>query len=265
MPLWYAALSDRLEITKLLLDRGADPNANVYASGWPLRNAWHHPDDSVRKLLLERGAKPQPYMIAELDDVAEAAKLLASDSSEELARELVWSAADHGCPQIIEMAVPRLAWPARDPRWHWVLIQPIRGAGADSSKNDGHFRSMAALLRHGVDPNVSRFGQTPLHFVAARHIGLGGPDRARFAAMLLDHGARLDLRDELLKSTPLGWACRWGRLELVELLIHRGAPVHEPDAEPWATPIAWAKKMKQDAVLAVLENGVRSPSENARR
>ncbi|MGA7524889.1 MAG: hypothetical protein WBW84_20735 [Acidobacteriaceae bacterium] len=36
--------------------------------------------------------------------------------------------------------------------------------------------------------------------------------RARFAAMLIDHGARLDLRDDLLKSTPLGWACRWGRL-----------------------------------------------------
>ena len=63
--------------------------------------------------------------------------------------------------------------------------------------------------------------------------------------MLLDHGARLDLRDDLLKSTPLGWACRWGRKELVELLIARGAPVNEPDAEPWATPRAWAEKMKQ--------------------
>jgi ankyrin repeat protein len=124
---------------------------------------------------------------------------------------------------------------------------------------------MAALLRHGVDPNVSRFGQTPLHFVAARHSGLGGPDRARFAAMLLDHGARFDLRDELLKSTPLGWACRWGRLELAELLIHRGAPVHEPDAESWATPVAWAKKMNHNAVLAILENGLEQSFENARR
>jgi ankyrin repeat protein len=70
--------------------------------------------------------------------------------------------------------------------------------------------------------------------------------------MLLDHGARLDLRDDLLKSTPLGWACRWGRRELVELLIQRGAPVNEPDSEPWATPKAWAAKMKRAAVLAVL-------------
>jgi ankyrin repeat protein len=116
MPLWHAALAGRLDITKLLLDRGADPNANVYASGWPLRNAWNHPDDSVKKLLLERGAKPQPYMIAELHDTEEVARLLASDSSEELARELVWSAADHGCPEIIEMAIPRLLWPVNDAR-----------------------------------------------------------------------------------------------------------------------------------------------------
>jgi ankyrin repeat protein len=113
---------------------------------------------------------------------------------------------------------------------------------------------MEALLRHGVDPNVSRFGQTALHYVAARHSGLSGEDRARFASMLIDHGARLDLRDDLLKSTPLGWASRWGQPELVEVLRHRGAPVSELDAEPWATPIAWARKMKHEAILTLLEH-----------
>ena len=72
--------------------------------------------------------------------------------------------------------------------------------------------------------------------------------------MLIDHGARLDLRDDLLKSTPLGWACRWGRKELVEELLRRGAPVHEADAEPWATPLAWAKKMGHGEILALLES-----------
>jgi len=253
MPLWNAALAGRLDISRLLLDRGADPNANVYASGWPLRNAWLHKHESVKKLLLERGAKRQPYMIAEMHDVAEAKRLLAVQPTEELARELAWSAADHGCPEIVELALPHLDWPAADPRWHWVLIQPIRGARANPSENGGHFRSMAALLRHGIDPNVSRFGQTALHFAAAYHGGVADEDRARFASLLLDHGARLDLRDDLLKSTPLGWACRWGRPNLVELLIQRGASVHEPNAEAWATPKAWAAKMKQDAVLAILE------------
>jgi ankyrin repeat protein len=255
MPLWYAALANDLAITQLLLDRGADPNGNVYASGWPLRNAWNHRDDAVKKLLLERGARPQPYMVAEAHDVEEARRLLAGNPSEGLARELVWSAADHGCPEIVELALPHLNWLPQDPRWNWVLIQPIRGAGGNSSENEGHFRSMAALLRHGVDANVSRFGQTPLHFTAGRQSDLPGEDRARFAAMLIDHGASVNLRDDLLRSTPLGWACRWGRLELAELLIARGATVQEVDAEPWATPIAWARKMNRDAIVVLLERG----------
>jgi hypothetical protein len=250
-PLWYAALAGQRDITELLLDRGADPNANVYASGWPLRNAWNHKDDSVKRLLLARGAKPQPYMVAEAHDAGEAKRLLESDPSEELASELVWSAADHGCPAIVELALPRLHWPANDPRWHWILIQPIRGA-AGNSDNESYFACMTALLRHGIDANVSRYGQTALHFAAAYQGDVGDADRARFASMLIDRGARLDVRDDLLKSTPLGWACRWGRKKLVERLIARGAPVDEPDAEPWATPKAWAEKMKHNAVLAVL-------------
>jgi ankyrin repeat protein len=248
MPLWYAALAGQRDLAELLLDRGADPNANVYASGWPLRNAWDYED--VKRLLLERGAKRQPYMVAEAHDVVEARRLLDADASEETARELVWSAADHGCPAIVELALPRLTAALDDPSWNWILIQPVRGA--DSGNNEGFFGCMAVLLRHGIDPNVARFGQTVLHFTAARHSGLNGADRARFASMLFDAGARLDIRDELLKSTPLGWACRWGRRELVEVLIARGAPVDEPDTEPWARPKAWAEKMKHADVLAVL-------------
>ena len=110
MPLWYAALADQYDITELLLDRGADPNANVYASGWPLRNAWNHSDGRIKQLLLARGAKPQPYMISETHDVAEARRLLTADPSEDLAQELAWSAAHHGCPAIVELALPLLKW-----------------------------------------------------------------------------------------------------------------------------------------------------------
>jgi len=254
LPLWYAALANQYEIAKLLLDRGADPNANVYASGWPLRNAWNHKDGAVKRLLLERGAQPQPYMVAETHDVVEAKQLLAVDPSEQVVHELLWSAAEYGCPAIVELALPHLKWRLDDPRWHWVLMQPIRDAGDNPSENEGRFKSLAMLLQYGIDPNVVRLGQTVLHFTAARNGGVGDEERARFASLLVDYGARLDLHDDLLKSTPLAWACRWGRKKLVELLIERGASVDEPDAEPWATPKAWAKKMKQDAILAILQN-----------
>ena len=253
-PLWHAARANQFEIAQLLLDRGADPNANVYASGWPLRNAWYHRDQSLKNLLLARGAKPQPYMVSEAHDIAEAKRLLANDDSESLAQELAWSAADHGCPAIVELALERLHWPRDDRQWHWIIMQPIRGAGADSAKNDGHFKSMLAILKHGVDPNVLRFGQAPLHFAAAHHGPISDADRAKFAGMLLDYGARLDLRDDLLKSTPLGWACRWGRTLLARTLIDRGAPVDEPDAEAWAAPLAWAEKRKHAELLAMLRS-----------
>ena len=67
-------------------------------------------------------------------------------------------------------------------------------------------------------------------------------ERGTFARLLIDSGASLTVRDPLLHSTPLGWACRWGRTELVELLLEAGASAEEPDAEAWATPLAWAEK-----------------------
>ena len=77
-------------------------------------------------------------------------------------------------------------------------------------------------------------------------------DRLGFAKTLLEFGARLNVRDETLRSTPLGWACRWGRPELVRLLLERGADPVEADAEPWATPIAWARKSDNREILAML-------------
>jgi ankyrin repeat protein len=249
-PLWFASLAGRRDIAELLLDRGADPNANVYASGWPIDHAYRHRDEAMKQLLLERGAKPQPWTIAMAHDADEARRMLAADASEELAHELAWSAACNGCPAIVEMALPRLAWAANDPRWHWVLIQPIRSVG-DGSGDEAFFMCMAVLLKRGVDPNVSRRGETALHYAAAR-ANPTEAQRVRFAAMLLDHGARLDVRDELLESTPLGWACRWGRKEMVELLIARGARADETEAEPWATPLAWAEKMGHSGIAGIL-------------
>ena len=109
------------------------------------------------------------------------------------------------------------------------------------------------LTLNRCDPNVpGSWGTTILHAIAASRGGLTADDRLSFAIPVLDAGGRLDLRDNLLKSTPLGWACRWGRIELVRLFLERGADPIEADAEPWATPRAWAEKMNHAHVLAVL-------------
>jgi ankyrin repeat protein len=241
----------RRDIAELLLDRGADPNGNPYAAGWPIDHAYRQNDAEMKQLLLSRGAKPQPWTITLSHDVEAARRMLAEDAGEDVARELVWSAACNGCPEIVALALPRLEWPRNDPRWNWLLVQPPRSAGDDGIE-EPYFTCMELLLAHGVDPDVGRRDATVLHFVAARPT-LSEPARVRFAAMLLDRGARLDVRDQLLRSTPLGWACRWGRREMVELLLSRGAPVEEPDAEPWATPLAWATKMGHNDIVRLLQ------------
>ncbi len=44
-------------------------------------------------------------------------------------------------------------------------------------------------------------------------------------------------RDEEYRSTPLAWAARRGRREVVELLLSLGSKVALPEDEPWATPL----------------------------
>ena len=67
-------------------------------------------------------------------------------------------------------------------------------------------------------------------------------EAAAFAEALLKAGAKVGARDDILKSTALGWACRWGRVKVVKLMLDLGANPVEADAEPWATPRAWAEK-----------------------
>ena len=104
------------------------------------------------------------------------------------------------------------------------------------------------------DPNIrGRFGMTILHDLAAARRHVTDAEQVAFATGLLDSGARLDLRDDLLQSTPLGWACRWGRVEMVKLLLERGADAVEAGAEPWARPRSWAEKRGHTSVLELLD------------
>ena len=60
--------------------------------------------------------------------------------------------------------------------------------------------------------------------------------------LFIEAGADLDVKDEELQSTPLGWAARWGQKGAAELLLERGAKTNLPDDLPWSTPLAWARK-----------------------
>ena len=270
MPLNHCAGTGKYDLAELLLSRGADPNAPVYASGDPMFTAYSRRDRRMVELLEHHGgvANASTAGLYRLTDLAK--KMLAGEAPYRLERggtlaeELLWGAACGGDPEVVRLALEQVDWPHDDPRWFEMLEQPLRlwrhGPADDNWDRTTHLTCFRLLL-HRCDPNMrgrmeppQPFGMTILHSVAGSREHVTADERVAFATMLLEAGARLDIRDHLLKSTPLGWACRWGRVELVKLLLERGADPAEPDAEPWATPKAWAEKLGRSDVLAILKS-----------
>ena len=142
---------------------------------------------------------------------------LDSAAGESLGEQLLWGGACGGDPEIVRLALERVDWARDDPRWFTMLEQPLRtwthrsiGEAWDKTTYLTCFR----LLLERCDPNLrgrptdgGQSGLTTLHNIVARG-GMAPEERVAFAPAILDRGARLDIRDNLLKSTPLGWACR---------------------------------------------------------
>jgi len=271
MPLWHCAGRGMHAMAEILLTHGADPNGRVYASGSPVFQAYGQRDWKMVELLERYGGAAEPTT-AGLYRRTELAKQMLWDrppglsaSTDNLSAEktlpehLLWGAACGGDPEIVRMALEHVDWARNDPRWYEILEQPLRiwnhGSGhwASPEWDRGAYLTCFRLVLERCDANVrGRFGLSILHDVAGSRSHVTAEERVAFATMLLDAGAKMDVRDELLNSTPLGWACRWGRVELADLLLARGADPVESDAEPWASPSAWARKMGHTAVLAAL-------------
>ena len=97
-----------------------------------------------------------------------------------------------------------------------------RHAGLALAAQHGHADVVRLLLDAGEDP--SRYNpdgfhghSTPLHqAVWADHLPV--------VALLVERGARLDIRDSVHQGTPLGWAIYGERTNIADYLRERGAP-----------------------------------------
>lgn len=273
-PLRHCAETGKLDMARMLLEYGANPNAQVYASGSAMHVAYMARDVAMIALLERHGGVVDAITVGTLGDTPRARQMLADEAAGRLrpgavagmlggtavAEDLLWSAAGAGAVDIVRMALEHIDWPRDDHRWYTVLREPLY-LGMDPSP----VRREAALMCfrlvldradlhvHGNREHGWVGGRTLLHDLASSRHRMRPEDAVAFATILLDAGARLDVRDELLQSTPLGWACRWGRLELVELYLARGADPAEPEAEPWARPCEWARKYRNDRVLRALD------------
>ena len=263
-PLRQCVTCDRLEIAELLLKRGADPNPSIYAGTSPMFEAYQQNKAEMIALLERHGGAADPGIIGHFGLLERARQMLADDAAGRppprgvweggsLAAALLVSGADGGRPEIVRLALEHLDWAPGDERWHWNLMRPL---GAHDESDRGRYLTCFRLMVERAGANApAPYGRSILHDVCGGWPRDTSPaeERVALATILHDAGARLDCRDDLLGSTPLGWACRWGRLELVDLFLDRGADPVEPGSEPWATPRAWAARMGQAPVVSRLD------------
>ena len=128
----------------------------------------------------------------------------------------------------------------------------FRLEGGDDTRGTPLYACVQMLAKCGPPNMQYHFNKMILHEIEAMGDHVFEPEREAFAAAAMDAGARLDLRDDLLKTTPLGWAGRWGRLELVRWYLGRGADAAEERPEAWARPLDWAERRGDAEVAALL-------------
>jgi ankyrin repeat protein len=240
--LWVAVYQGQYDMAKLLLEHGANPDTAPESSGSAISHTRKNPE--MRKLLLEHGAKDDARPMDEL------MKLLDDNALEELEQRLKdrFPLAEQGAAYWSEGI---LAGPANRGNIPAIELLMRYGARVPDITKWGryyyfkHTEIARVLLENGMNPNHMNWHHvTLLHDMAQD----GDLDKAR---LLLDHGADINAIDEEYRSTPLGFAARWGHREMAAMLLQRGADPNRSGAS-WSTPLAWARKKGHSEIEADL-------------
>jgi len=130
---------------------------------------------------------------------------------------------------------------------NWLIL---KGADVNAKNNYGLTPVSRALLSDGggrlmIDLLVSKGAEVPeLHLAAHR----GDIDKVRSS---LEKGTKIDLRDKAM-HTPLFYAASAGQMNVVDLLISKGADVNAKDSRGGETPLFYAGDAGQKNVVELL-------------
>jgi ankyrin repeat protein len=223
--LYSAAANGHYDVVKLLLEHGAYPNVEVESSADTLSRVISNGDQKMLELLCSWGAARGVHLLAHYNDLQTAAAVFAANPALADDPDALGSAASESFVRLMLRYQPEL------PKRVGIVKSP---------------EITKLLFAHGMNPSHADWLEiTPLHQLARK-------GDVAMAALFLDHGANLHARDEDICSTPLGWAAKFGRPQMVEFLLQRGAKANLPDDPPWATPLAWASRRGHAEIVQLL-------------
>lgn len=223
-------LEAELKSARALLAAHAEVDALDKERSTPLHHAAMSPWPDLARLLIEAGAKVNVQNSGGLTPLHNAALFGSADTVKFLL--------EHGA----------------EPEGRTVLlgVPPLVMA-----VTRGETRAAAVLLDHRADVDaLGPDGETAL----ARAAALGATDVAR---LLLDRGARAQVRVGRSNRTPLHLAAAHGFVPLIQLLLERGAEVDTKDGEGFTPLHDAAERGRTLAIRTLLNAGAKADTPNA--
>lgn len=236
--LYSAAANGHHEVARLLLEHGAYPNPEFESSADALSRAISNSDQPMIDLLCSYGAAREVHLLAYYGDVRTAAAVFAVNPALADDPDALTNAAGEGHEAFVRLLL----------RYQPDLPKRIEFPGWSVGAKTRELNEL--LFQHGMNPSQPDWLRvTPLHQFARK----GEVEKAE---VFIEHGADLNARDEDLCSTPLGWAAKFGQVAMVELLLKHGAKPNLPDDSPdllWAAPLAWATRRGHAEIVELLK------------
>jgi ankyrin repeat protein len=205
--LMYTAMNGFVEGAKLLLDRGAKIELQMYGNKWtPLMIAANADKTEMVNYLLDRGAK-----IEAVDPVGNNAFLAAS-------KGFFYSTVS----ALLKRGANVNAYTTTDGTN--ALMSVINFGRGDKEKDS--IKMMNLLIENGININFQGvLGNTALMYASGWGVVSKNPEKAR---ILLNKGAKVNLQNKK-GETALMMAANRGHVETAKLLIERGANLELKD------------------------------------